>query len=230
MYVASSSSAAPADPPTGGPAFLTKREYVAGRLREMIISGELPAGTRIGQHQVAEMLHVSPTPVREAIRQLTTEGYFESAPHMGARVADPLHGADLDEVYGLRATLEGLLAREAAARIAPGNLQHLRQLCADFAAAVDAGDRRAARLLNYQLHHVVWQAAEQPLTLGMVESLWAKFPQVLGRVPERGVRSREEHASLMSALESRDGDAAEAAVRAHVASGRHELYSQGGTG
>ena len=210
------------------PEFETKREYVARRLREMVIAGELAPGMRIGQHQVAQMLHVSPTPVREAIRQLTTEGYFESVPHMGARVADTLAGADLEEVYRLRATLEALLAREAAARISPADIERLRGLCADFAAAVDAGDRRVARRTNYQLHHLVWQAAEQPLTLGMVESLWAKFPQVLGRVPERGQRSRREHARLLDALEAHDSDAAEDAVRAHVASGRHELYTRGG--
>lgn len=211
----------------GSEPFVTKSEYVARRLREMVISGEMPPGTKVRQQQVAEQFNVSPTPVREAIRQLEAEGYFESAPHVSARVAYFDHDA-LDEVYQVRALLEGRLAREAVRHMTPEVLERLRTLSAEFEDAVTRGDTVAERRTNYRFHSLVWQTAGQPVTLSLVESLWAKFPQVLSRVPDRGARSTHEHARLLEALEAGDGAAAEAAVHAHVASGRAEMMQAGG--
>lgn len=219
----------PLSPRNGSDPFVTKSEYVARRLREMVISGEMPPGTKVGQQQLAKQFNVSPTPVREAIRQLEAEGYFESVPHVGARVAE-FHPHDLEEVYRLRALLEGHLAREATRHLTPAVLERLRALSADFEDAVDNGDSVAARRANYRLHTLVWETAGQPVTLSLVESLWAKFPQVLSRVADRGTRSAREHARLLDALEARDGEAAEAAVHDHVASGRREMLQAIGGG
>ena len=68
-------------------AFTTKKEYAAQFLRELVISGELRSGARVMQQKIAEELGISVTPVREAIRQLETEGYLESTAHVGARVS-----------------------------------------------------------------------------------------------------------------------------------------------
>ena len=160
--------------------FLTKSEYVARRLREMIISGELAPDTKVRQQHLAEAFNVSPTPVREAIRQLEAEGYVQSVPHMSPRVAN-FDWRNLDEVYELRGLLEGMLASEAARHMTPATLDRLRELNADFKDAVERGDSVQARRMNYRFHHLVWETARQPVTLGLVESLWAKFPQVLSR-------------------------------------------------
>jgi DNA-binding GntR family transcriptional regulator len=201
---------------------LTKSEYVARHLREAIIAGERPAGTRIRQQQVAAALNVSPTPVREAIRRLEAEGYVESAPHTGARVTE-VRDNDLEEVYRLRALLEGELAAEAARRATPAQLRRLDELAADFAATVTRSDTVAARRVNYRLHRLVWEIASRPVTLCVVDSLWAKFPQVLGSDPDRGDRSAGEHRRLLRALAAHDADEAGAAARAHVRSGREEV-------
>jgi DNA-binding GntR family transcriptional regulator len=211
-----------------GRGFVTKSEYVAQRLREMVISGELRPGAKVRQQEVATAFDVSPTPVREAIRQLEAEGYLESTPHMSAQVAQ-FDYAHLDEVYWLRGMLEGALARKAISDLTPVYLERLRALNAEFAAAVANGDRILEQRLNYRLHHLVWERAHSPITLGIIESLWAKFPQVLSQVPGRGKRSVVEHERLLQALEARDGNAAEVAVRSHIASGRDEMLKVLGT-
>ncbi len=62
---------------------LTKEELVTRRLREMVISGELRPGARLRQIQLAAEFGISPTPVREALRRLVSEGYLQSVPHAG---------------------------------------------------------------------------------------------------------------------------------------------------
>lgn len=210
--------------------FVTKKEYVALRLREMIVSGQMPPGTRIRQLQLAAELGISATPVREAIRQLETEGYLQSRPHAGASVRE-VNREGLEEIYHVRSMLEGWLAREAATRITPVDLADLRALCDEFKSDTQRGDHVAARRANYRLHRLVWERAEQSATLEIVNSLWAKFPwDTLNYVPGRDERTVREHEELFAALQARDPDVAESALRAHIASGRHDYFaSQDGT-
>jgi DNA-binding GntR family transcriptional regulator len=206
-------------------AFLTKNEYVTRWLRELVVSGEMEPGARVRQQQIAEMLGVSATPVREAIRQLQTEGYFTSAPHKGARVAD-LYREGLDEVYTLRAKLEGYLAREATARMTPQNLRELKKLSDDLRAVVKgrSKNRVEVRRLNYRLHRLFWEVADQPLTLAIVNSLWGKFPILIGDMPGRDMQSVREHEVLLAAIEAGDADAAEKAIVEHVEGGRRDYH------
>lgn len=206
-------------------AFLTKNEYVTRWLRELVVSGEMAPGARVRQQQIAEMLGVSATPVREAIRQLQTEGYFTSAPHKGARVAD-LYREGLDEVYTLRAKLEGYLAREATARMNPQRLRELKKLSEQLRAVVKGRqkNRVEVRRLNYRLHRLLWEIAEQPLTLAIVNSLWGKFPILIGDLPGRDMQSVREHEVLLAALEAGNADAAEKAIVEHVEGGRRDYH------
>lgn len=205
--------------------FLTKKEYVARWLREMVISGAMRPGTRIRQQEIVEALGVSATPIREAIRQLETEGYLDSTPHIGASVRD-VNREGLDEVYHVRALLESWLAREAASRISPAAIAELRGLAQAFVRASERNETVEARRANYRLHQLVWELAAQPVTLELVRSLWAKFPwDTLGYVEGRGERSVREHDQLLEALEAGDPDAAEAAIRSHIASGKRDFLT-----
>lgn len=205
--------------------FVTKKEYVALRLREMIVSGQMPPGTRIRQLRLAVQLGISATPVREAIRQLETEGYLQSRPHVGASVRE-INREGLEEIYHVRSMLEGWLAREAATRMTDADLAELRALCDQFSLDTRRGDHVAARRANYRLHRLVWERAEQPTTLEIVNTLWAKFPwDTLNYVPGRPERTVREHEDLFAALRARDPDKAEAALREHIASGRRDYFA-----
>jgi DNA-binding GntR family transcriptional regulator len=204
---------------------ITKEEYVTQRLREMVIAGILPQGERLRQQQIATEFGVSATPVREALRRLVSEGYLTSSPHAGVSVARPdIHHAE--EIYEIRGRLEGYLAGLATPRMTRERIAGLRQLNEQFRQAYEKRDFVEARLFNYRLHHVIWEAAERPVTLKIVEGLWGKFPfspfAILG-VPGRPNRTYEEHERLIQALESGDGEAAERSIVEHITSGRHDF-------
>ena len=113
--------------PPSGPDVITKKQYAAEWLREMIVSGDLEPGRRVRQQEVADRLGISATPVREAILQLETEGYLDSIAHVGVRVAE-LADDHRDEVMELRKLLEGQLALSAAQRITDAQIEQLNQL------------------------------------------------------------------------------------------------------
>jgi DNA-binding GntR family transcriptional regulator len=209
------------------PEYVTKRQYAADRLREMIVAGDLPAGGQVRQQLIAETLGISATPVREAIWQLESEGYLESMAHVGFRVSEP-HLEWFPEVLDLRLDLEGRLARFAAVAVQDREVAVLQGLDRDFAEAVAARDVRETRRLNFRFHNVVWEVARQPVTLTIVASLWAKFPRTaLDRVDVRGPHAAAEHHALVSAIAAHDPGRAEAAMRRHI-SAAHGHWTERG--
>ena len=202
------------------PGFITKKEFVAGRLRELIVSGELKPGARIRQQELADNFGVSATPVREAIRQLETEGYLQSEAHIGVHVAE-INRKGLEEIYQVRMLIEGWLAHRAAERATDDALEQLRTLAAEFETAACEDNVIVARRANYELHRLIWELADAPVALNIVNSLWAKFPwDLLDYVPGRDQRSVHEHHDLVAALEAKDPDKAKASIVEHIGSGR----------
>jgi DNA-binding GntR family transcriptional regulator len=177
-------------------------------------------GDRIRQQDIADRLGISATPVREAIWQLETEGYLESIPHVGVRVAER-SPAYYDEIFSLRLLLEGRLAATAAEQISDDEFAEISALNDSFAEAVLGSDSHEARRLNYRFHRRVWEIARLPVTRNLVDSLWAKFPwDILDDAAGRGQVSLVEHKGLVEALEARDAEAARAAVQRHIESSR----------
>lgn len=197
---------------------ITKKRYVADWLREMVVSGDLPAGQRLRQRELAQRLGVSPTPVREAMHQLEIEGYLENIPHVGVQVVE-VASEHREEVARLRKLLEGQLSRIAADRITADQAHELKALQQAFEDAVERSDARTARRTNYQLHRFIWSVTGQTVTQQIVQGLWARVPwRSLDDVAERGGQSAAEHANLVSAILSRDPDAAQQATERHIAS------------
>ncbi|GAA4979038.1 GntR family transcriptional regulator [Actinopolymorpha pittospori] len=107
----------------------TAHEFVRATLRKAILDGSLPGGTRLVQTGVASELGVSTTPVREALRDLATEGLVFFDPHRGA-VVRTLDINEVREIYELRATLEPLMVRRVIDRISLATLERAEALIA----------------------------------------------------------------------------------------------------
>jgi len=205
--------------------FHTKEEYVADYLREGILSGEIPRGTRLKQADLAEQLGLSITPVREALKLLAAEGYVHGATHRGAVVAT-FEMAAAGEVLELRRLLESKLVVAAMHRMTLGEMEQMQRLGQAFERAFELGDRNAARSANYRFHRFLYGLAEQPLSLHFVQLLWAKYPfDLIDRLGGRLGRAAHEHAALIDALFSRNEEAAAAAVAAHIDTGWSELQA-----
>jgi DNA-binding GntR family transcriptional regulator len=201
----------------------TKEHQVAELLREKIIAGGVARGQKLKQAEIAKMLNVSITPVREALRLLEAEGYVHVSSHRGAVVA-PFQIDQVDELYDLRMSLEGRLTATATKRLTAADLQVLIGLNEDIRSALARGAREDVRGSNFRFHFRLYEYAGLPHTLEFVRVLWAKYPfDLLGAIPGRPPRVLDEHAELITALQEGDAKKATRAMQAHITSGHRDL-------
>lgn len=185
------------------------------RLLDEIRNGSLLPGARLRETELADRLGISRTPVREAIRQLEADGLVVHLPRQGATIRSLDH-AEVVELYEMRSVLEGTAARLAARAASDIELAELQALNTELAAA-PAGAQ--ARELNRQFHRMLLEAARNRFLLksmnGLQKTLLILGPTTLGD-PSRAHSAVAEHSAVLTALQSRDGAAAELAMRRHV--------------
>jgi DNA-binding GntR family transcriptional regulator len=199
--------------------YRTKEEQVADFLREGIISGVYPRGSRLKQAEIAQQLNLSITPVREALKLLEAEGYVSGDSYRGVRVV-PFDAAASAEILQLRLLLEVQLVRGAIGQVTEKDIADLRSLAAEFENVFDRGDRAAARGINYRFHRRLYDIAGMPQTLHFVQILWARYPfDLINAVGGRGSEAAREHEEILKALVDRDSGAATLAMRKHIESG-----------
>jgi len=199
--------------------YRTKEEQVADYLRERIISGVYPRGSRLKQAEIAEQLHLSITPVREALKLLEAEGYISGDSYRGARVV-PFDAAASAEILQLRLLLESQLVRGAVEKVTAADITELKALADEFAAAFASGDRAAARGVNYRFHRRLYDIAQMPQTQHFVQILWARYPfDLINAVEGRGNEAVKEHDEILQAITTGDTASAMLAMRKHIESG-----------
>ncbi|WP_022706399.1 GntR family transcriptional regulator [Paracoccus zeaxanthinifaciens] len=200
-----------ADQQYSGPQGSSAYQRLLGEIRD----GSLPPGARLRETELAERLGVSRTPVREAIRQLETDGLVTHVPRHGATVRT-LDYAEVMELYEMRGVLEGTAARLAARAAAEVELDELIALN-DRMAAVESGPEAAE--LNRLFHATLLDAAKNRFLARSIATL-QKGLLILGPTTladqNRAAEAAAEHAAVLEAMQQRDGEAAEQAMRAHI--------------
>ena len=200
------------------------------RLRELILAGDLPGGSRIAELAIVEKLGVSRTPIRTALMRLEQEGLLEALPNGGFAVRT-FSERDVADAIELRGTLEGLLARMAAERGAAAvALAGARECLAgiDVVLAQPALDDEAfARYvtLNQRFHALLAGMADSPVLVRELErvvSLPFASPSGFVVVQANSARARDmlivaqdQHRQVLEAIEEREGSRAEAIMREH---------------
>lgn len=181
-----------------------------------IRAGRLRPGDRLTETEIAKRMGISRTPVREAIRQLESDGLVVHLPRVGA-VVRRLDYAEITELYEMRSVLEGTAARFAARAASDVEISELSAINDEMAAAA----QDTARLFetNRQFHAVLLNAARNRFLVKAVEAV-NKTLLILGpSTLEEGSRSAEairEHGAILDALRAHDGDAAELTMRRHI--------------
>jgi DNA-binding GntR family transcriptional regulator len=192
--------------------YSSKGDIVTDALRELIVRGELAPGTLLRQRQIAQEFNVSPTPVREALRRLESEGLVSYDVHRGSRVAT-LDLAEQEENLRVLAALEPLASSLAAQKITERDLDEIRVL--ERRIAECAADDPALKELNREFHFRIYECARSPLLLSLMRLLWRAFP----RGPQDWrphAESIDQHAQLVAALAARDGARASEITEEHV--------------
>jgi DNA-binding GntR family transcriptional regulator len=196
---------------------LLRAEFVYSRLRDGIRNGEYRLGERLREVDLAERLNVSRTPIREAIHRLESEGLVEiAAGGRGMRVID-LSRQQIQELYAMRATLEGAVARYAAMHSSlseMSTLDHLMSRMED----VKRSPSDLARF-NQMFHSAICDAAHnQFMSQALVHLSYslALLPGTTYSVPGRRESALREHREIVDAIKKRDSELAERVARNHI--------------
>ncbi len=205
------------------------------RLRELILSGELPAGQRLSELSVVERLKVSRTPVRAALSKLEEEGLVEALPFGGYAVR-AFTASEVDEAIELRGVLEGLVARLAAEKGADTTAlsRLLDEIDAIIAAPVVGPDGFARYVeLNEAFHAGLVALAESPpVAHQLARAMALPFASPSGFVMAQALRpeartifvvAQDQHRSVLDAIARREGGRAEAIMREHARLARRNL-------
>lgn len=207
---------APGARETLAPAYLTKTALAAQALRGLILRGEIAPDASLTVGRIAQMLRMSPTPVREAIRTLQAEGLLRHDPHHSVSV-NRYSPQDIRDLYQMRAELESQATRIATPRLSEADLTQLAALNDRMRERATAGDLDALNRLNGEWHLLIYGAADNRILLDVVQHLWKKFVWDINWVlPGRLLRSIEEHDGVLGALRARDADEAVKRMRAHL--------------
>lgn len=204
-------------------------EAAADLIRQAILDGTLPPGQRLTEERLAKDLKISRTPVREALRVLTAEGLVASTPYHGSAVRE-YAADDLDDIYQLRALLEGHGARRAAQRIDAEGLQKLQASCDRLVALGDATEENVPDIVgeNLYFHMTILEISGSDRLTDMVRKV-IELPLVYKAYhwysPDQKRLSEHAHRQLVPVLAAHDADRAELIMRGHVYDGRDVLLA-----
>lgn len=201
------------------------RQAVTDAIRERIVDGTYPAGSRLMEETIAGELAVSRNPVREAFQLLANEGFVEIEPRRGARVA-AVDERQASEIFEVRAVLEGLVAARAARRATPESASELADIVAAGTRA--AADRELGTLpmLNTRFHSQLAAMADNELLTSMLDQLSGLIRWIYAeRLEARVLNSWHEHTELSAAIAAGDEEQARRLAIDHVQSAREAFMT-----
>jgi DNA-binding GntR family transcriptional regulator len=208
---------------------LQERTYRA--LRDALLDGKFAIGERIFEAEIAQTLGVSRVPVREAVRRLQQDGLLEVRPRSGIYVA-AVSVEEADDVYRIRAALEGTAARLAAERITPAELRDLRDMLKrerESGRAGKHGSQAQVVVRADEFHRAVHVYARSPRLYELLELIYAQvmhFRAITLSLPGRADAALHGHQHLYEALSRHDGPEAERIMREHIDSARRLLLDR----
>lgn len=202
-------------------------EAVVQAVRDGVAAGQLVPDRTYSVYQLADLLGVSRSPVREGLLRLAQAGLVEILRNRGFRVLPP-RAHDIEEIVGIRLALEPPAARVAAEHATEDQHAAIRAALDTMAAAAARGDDDAFWPADRVLHDLLLRAADRPRTAAIVEQL-RSTTALLGPPTTASGRSlteiHAEHEPVVTAVLARDGAAAEAAMRAHLEATRGLLMA-----
>ncbi len=200
----------------------TRQEVIIDRLRGAILRGEFKPGQKLDQNEIADMLKVSRSPIREALRTLAAEGLVDVIPHRGAVVAE-LSTAELEEIIALRGILEGMAARLAVPKMDVEKIKALEAALKELNQTTDLDQWIA---LNQRFHHIIYQAANRPRLVALIENLRNTVTPYMRQYiasSEHIKGAAASHRLIFEACLKRDPALAEQETQKHVAAVREGI-------
>ena len=193
-------------------------------LRARILFGELAPGQPVTIQGLVDILGAGMTPVREAIRRLTSEGALEFQGNRRVSVPTP-NAACIEELTFARQALEPEMALRATQMASSAEIDALEEIDSALDVAIARGDVGAYLHLNYAFHSKLYAIADAPILTAIVDGLWLRFGPslrvVCGRMGTQNLPDK--HKETLIAMRARDGAAAAEAIRDDVVQGMEQV-------
>jgi DNA-binding GntR family transcriptional regulator len=214
---------------------VTLPEKVFLQIRKAIVEGEIPAGAKISEPELAKRFGISRAPLREALGRLEACKLVVRKPNVGARVAS-LSVRGLLELYDLREVMEGLAARLAAEHMRAAEITELRELLRQHAqrAELQEGIAYFQKEGDLDFHYRIVQGSHNQRLIGLLcddlYHLVRMYRYQFGMPGPRARHAFREHEHIIDAIEHRDAELAELLMRRHVRAARANVERQFASG
>jgi DNA-binding GntR family transcriptional regulator len=203
-------------------------DHVAQRLRQMLVENRIAPGAKLNERELAEVLQVSRTPLREAIKMLAAEGLVELLPNRGA-IAVSLSETDVIHTFEVMAGLEGVSGELAAQRITEQELAEIKAMQFEMMAAYTRRDLSNYYRINARIHSAINAAAKNPVLTATYNQVNARLQALRFRSNQDGQkwkRAMNEHEKMIGALEKRDGAVLRELLASHLRAKRDAVIDQ----
>lgn len=200
--------------------FSSKGDVAYAQLRGLILTGALEAGSRLDQNNLAETMAMSLTPLREAIRRLSSEGLIDLDAHRNARVAS-MSATEARQLFEVRLSLDPSAARLAAERRTEADIAAMRAAAARLLPVTRAWGEEALTA-HRAFHRALYLASHNDVLIRLLDDLWDKsdrYRRVGLELPpgdEPRTRDHREHHELFDLIVAGDVAGAETLMREHI--------------
>ncbi|UVH59202.1 phosphonate utilization associated transcriptional regulator [Variovorax paradoxus] len=195
-------------------------------IERLIMTGELPVGSRINESELSQRFNTSRGPIREALRALEEAGLVRNEKNRGVFVRE-IAFEEADEIYELREALEEIIGRRVALAIRPDAIERLRAMLDAMRSAAQAQDVEQYAQLNLQFHEILLDTAGSKKLTETYKRLVKELHLFRMRALDSGGGLRvsaDEHRDIVDAIASGDPDTAGRALRQHVAGSRARMH------
>ena len=221
----------PANDDNGKPTLSKAADRAYDTIGGLILGGHYKPGDRLSEEELSRLCGVSRTPVRDALRRLAAEYFVVIRPNQGAQVA-VWKRQDIEDLFHMRALLEGMAAARAASRRDEACLAHLDRCVERIDKAVNAEpEPNVAQFLadNTAFHRAILEAADSPRLSATLGNLIA--PAIVSRTADHYSRadlrrSNEHHRELIEALRNRDAQLADSIMQVHIRAAANSYFSK----
>lgn len=208
---------------------LSIADNVFSAIENQILSGELPKGTLVTELKLCEQFGVSRTPVREALMRLKQEGLVEET-GKGAIVVG-ITRADIEDIYEVRARIEGLVSARCAERISRDELKKLEETVSLQEFYAERGMADSIRNLDSEFHRQIYSYCGSRTLETLLLELHRKVKRVRRLSVEDPTRAKEavsEHRAILRAISARDAKAAEELTALHIRNAKQNIEKNKG--
>ena len=199
----------------------TLSERVFHTLKEAIVAGELPQGSKVTEDELATQYGISRGPLREAIRRLESLRLLVRVPRAGMRVVT-LTPEMMEEIYTIREALEGMSARLAATRMTDVEIEELRQLLIKHENNIkqSEGKEYFQREGDLDFHFCIARSSNNQWLMQLLSNELYQLLRMCrhrsSQTPERPIKALNEHKQIVEAIAQRDPELAEILMRRHI--------------